>query len=202
MKIVLIVEGDTERAFLVPLRKFLSDRLPGRMPKLVASSHGGRIPKEDQLYRVVENLLKDREPADAVIALTDVYTGTGDFIDAADAKAKMRQWVGPNPKFHPHAAQYDFEAWLLPYWSKIRQLAKHYRRAPSGAPETINHQNPPAHRIQAIFEVGKCRDSYSKPRDDKKILKDEDLLIAANACPELKSFLNTILTLCGGAPIP
>jgi hypothetical protein len=83
--------------------------------------YNGRIPKEDKLRRVVENLLQGVQPAEAVIALTDIYTGTRDFEDAADAKSKMRQWVGPNPLFHPHAAQYDFEAWLLPYWTDIQK---------------------------------------------------------------------------------
>jgi hypothetical protein len=57
-----------------------------------------------------------------VIALTDVYTGTQphEFQNAEDAKKKMRQWVGDEPRFHPHAAQYDFEAWLLLYFELVR----------------------------------------------------------------------------------
>lgn len=181
------------------LREFLSKRLSGQMPKLNSHLYDGRIPKHERLRRIVENYLK--EGADAVIALTDVYTGTQDFVDAADAKAKMKQWVGDNPKFYPHVAQYDFEAWLLPFWPTIQKLARHTRRAPSGVPETINHENPPAHRIKAIFEAGKCRDSYVKPRDGMRILTENDLLVSAKACPELKAFLNTILDLCGGGII-
>jgi Domain of unknown function (DUF4276) len=147
----------------------------------------------------VENYLNE---VDAVIVLTDVYTGTRDFIDAADAKAKMARWVGQNARFYPHVAQHDFEAWLLPFWPTIQKLAKHNQNAPTGAPETINHSNPPAYRLKAIFEAGKCRDSYSKTRDAKRILEQNELLVAANACPELKAFLNTILTLCGGEVIP
>ncbi len=123
-------------------------------------------------------------------------------MDAADAKLKMKQWVGENPNFYPHVAQYDFEAWLLPFWSTIQDLAKHNQKAPSGAPETINHTKPPAYHIKAIFEAGRSRDSYSKPRDAKRILKDNDLAIAASQCPELKAFLNTILQPCQGDPIP
>jgi len=68
------------------------------------------------LRRHVDRLLRTgRTPADAVIALTDVYTGTGDFRDAEDAKTKMWEWVGENTKFFPHAAQYEFEAWLIPF---------------------------------------------------------------------------------------
>lgn len=199
MKIVILMEGQTEIAFIPALREFISSRLPGRMPKLVPQIYDGRIPKEQRLRRIVENHL--RREADAVIALTDVYTGTRDFVDAADAKAKMRQWVGDNPQFYPHVAQHDFEAWLLPFWATIQRLARHNQAVPRGAPETINHENPPAHRIKALFEKGKCRDSYVKPRDARRILKDNDLLVSANACPELKAFLNTILDLCRGEPI-
>ena len=102
VKIAIIVEGETERAFMPLLRAFLRARLAGPMPKMVAVTQKGRIPKGDALKRLVEELLTfGREPYDAVIALTDVYTGTKDFVDAADAKAKMRGWVGPNPSSIP-----------------------------------------------------------------------------------------------------
>lgn len=202
MKIALIVEGKTEKAFLPALRSYLMRTLGGRMPTLKAVPQGGRVPKEDKLKRLVENLLKEY---DAVIALTDVYTNKDpnnrDFTDAADAKNKMRHWVGDNPNFHPHAAQYDFEAWLLPYWPALQTLAKHNRNAPSGRPETVNHDKSPAYHIAELFESGKSR-SYNKERDAPKILAANDLSIAVSQCPELKSLVNTILTLCGSAALP
>ncbi len=204
MKIAVIVEGKTEKAFIHNLREYLKKRLPGNMPKLDPVPYDGRIPKDGKLKRVVENLLQGANAADCVIALTDVYTGTTppDFIDAQDAKNKMRQWVGGEPRFHPHAAQYDFEAWLLPYWPTIQKLAKHDKAAPGGNPETVNHDNPPAYRIKEIFEIGKCRDSYVKPRDAGRILRENDLSVSISQCAELKSFINTILSVCGGTIIP
>ena len=201
MKIVVLVEGATELAFKEKLIEFLRGRLVGKMPKLVFQGEGGRIPTGEKLRKVVANQFIGKAAADAVIALTDIYTGTSDFADAANAKAKMWEWVGDEPRFHPHAAQHDFEAWLLPFWPTIQRLAQHNKAAPSGTPESVNHSNPPAHRIKEIFESGKCRDSYQKPRDAKRILKDNDLLVSAKACPELKAFLNTILSLCGGEVI-
>ncbi|MGD0771260.1 MAG: DUF4276 family protein [Candidatus Solibacter sp.] len=62
-------------------------------------------------------------------------------------------------------------------------------------------QRPPSRHIQEIFRVGTCRDGYSKPRDAGRILRGKDLTVAANQCPELKAFLNTILTLSGATPI-
>lgn len=202
MKIAILMEGETEKVFLPYLREFLSQRLAGKMPKLVPHKYDGRIPKQEKLKRVVESLLRAGNPGvDHVIAITDVYTGTSDFKDAADAKSKMRNWVGANDRFHPHAAQHDFEAWLLPYWSEIQRIAGHDRTRPEGAPESVNHNSPPSSRIKEIFRIGKCRSDYVKTRDAKRILQGKDLSIAAAACPELKAFLNTILTLCGGEQI-
>jgi hypothetical protein len=171
------------------------------MPNLDMVPYDGRVPKETKLRRTVENLLSGRERADAVIALTDVYTGTQDFTDAADAKAKMRNWTGRNGNFYPHVAQHEFEAWLLPYWGEIQRVAGSNRKAPPGSPESVNHNQPPSYHIKEIFRIGASRDDYSKVRDANRILRNQDLAIAAAACPELKAFLNTILTLSGGQPI-
>lgn len=204
MKISIIVEGKTEQAFMRYLREYLETHLPGRMPKLDPFVCDGRIPKEDELNRVVEKLLHGRNAADHVIALTDVYTGTNppDFKNAADAKDKMREWVGNESRFHPHAAQHDFEAWLLPYWPTIQRLAGHNKTAPTGNPEDVNHNNPPAHRIKEIFRTGSYNKSYVKPRDAGRILRDNDLSPAIEQCSELKAFVNTILGLAGGTAIP
>lgn len=195
MKIAILVEGATEVAFREKLREFLQKRLEQKMPRLRFISQDGCIPKEKKLKKLVENLL-DNDGYDAVIALTDVYTGKNDFKDAADAKNKMKTWVGNNPKFYPHTALHDFEAWLLPYWITIQTLAKHNRSAPSGSPETVNHQKPPAYWIKDIFEVGQRKKSYNKPIDGKAILEKNDLAIAIQACPELKAFVNRIISLC------
>ena len=113
MKITIICEGKTEQAFKETLHSFLQPLLPGKMPSLRFDVHHGSIPTGDTLKRVVENLLGEtRNPSNAVIGLTDVYPG---FTDAQDAKSKMRLWVGEEPRFYPHVALHDFEAWLLPH---------------------------------------------------------------------------------------
>lgn len=201
MRIAVIVEGETERVFLPFLRSFLESRLAGRMPKFVPVPFDGRIPTDAKLKRLVERLLNDGiRSVDAVIALTDVYTGTIPplFVDASDAKAKMRTWVGQNPNFHPHAAQHDFEAWLLPYWPTIQQLAGSNHTSPGPRPEQVNHDNPPAHRLKETFRTGTRGRAYVKPRDAGRILNGQDLLVAVRQCHELKALANTILTLCGG----
>jgi hypothetical protein len=88
------------------------------------------------------------------------------------------------------------KAWLLPYWGTIQQMAKHNLSAPSGSPERVNHNNPPAERIKDIFRRGKCSRHYNKMVDGEQILKNNDLMVAIQACPELKAFVNRIISLC------
>lgn len=205
MRIAIIVEGKTEQALRAALHRFLKRRLTGPMPKLDFLPQHGRVPTGAKLKRLVERVVSgSRATADAVIALTDVYTGTlpPEFKHATDARAKMKSWVGENPRFYAHAAQFCFEAWLVPFWEDIQRLAGSNRKAPKGSPERINHTRPPSRLIQHIFRTGKRGDTYDKVVHAARILKDNDLLVAAKAFPELKAFLNTILRLCGGEAIP
>ena len=128
----------------------LHPELLGMLPDIMREAS-----RRTQFKGYVAKLLAGSNAADHVIALTDVYTGSTppEFRDAADAKAQMRRWVGNEPRFYPHAAKFDFEAWLLPYWGTIQRLAGHNMRVAAGNPETVNHNNPPAHRIKSIFEA-------------------------------------------------
>jgi hypothetical protein len=197
MKIVIMVEGRTERAFMPILRPFLESRLGGRMPRLRTQVHDGAVPTGDKLKRAVEALLTGRDPWDHVIWLTDLYPGRNLWTTAAEAKERASAWVGDTLRFHPHTACHDFEAWLLPYWPRIMQLAKTNRSAPAGPPELVNHNTPPAYWIKEAYRVGAARKDYKKAIDAAKILKDQDLMVAIRACPELKSFVNRILALSG-----
>ena len=209
MRIVLLVEGNTESFQAVSPQVFAGTPCGENAQNRHDYLRWTRT-KRRQLGRVVDKLLTGGNPADAVIALSDVYTGQRDFADAADAKAHMnaavdKKWLGNSPKFFAHVALHDFEAWLLPFWKEIQALAQHNKSSPTGQPETVNHTRPPSSHIKEIFSIGKVRSHYVKPRDARRILDDAQrsrrenvLLISANACPELKAFLNTILRLCGG----
>lgn len=194
-RIAILVEGSTEIAFKASLHKYLAQRLPaGKMPRLDFLPQNGRLPKKEKLQRQVRALFAGKAPATAVIALTDVYTGTADFRSAADAKRQMKQWVGvEETRFYPHVALHDFEAWLIPYWPDVQRLAGSNRQRPSGNPETINHDKPPAYHLIEVFRTGSKGKKYVKPRDATRILRDQDLAVSAQQCPELQALLDTIV---------
>lgn len=68
MKIAILIEGRTERAFKPFLLDFLRGQLAGRMPKLDFVPQDGGLPTNDKLKRVVEKLLQGASAADHVIA--------------------------------------------------------------------------------------------------------------------------------------
>nr|WP_204105929.1 hypothetical protein [Spirulina major] len=70
MKIAILVEGETEMAFKEKLHSFLKPILDQKMPTLKFIPQNGRIPTNDKLKRVVENLLSGKNAYQAVIALT------------------------------------------------------------------------------------------------------------------------------------
>jgi len=197
MKIIIMVEGATEGVFIPHLREYLKMKMEARMPKLVPRKYNGRIPKEKRLRTDVANYLSGKDAADYVIALTDVYTGGNphDFKNAEDAKSQMKKWVNNEPRFFPHAAQYEFEAWLLPYWDSIQKLTAHNMKCPRNNPEAVNHDKPPSHWLREIFIKGSRR-HYVKSRDAAAILRGKDLQIAVDVCTELKALVDTIVSLC------
>ncbi|MDR3158967.1 MAG: DUF4276 family protein [Zoogloeaceae bacterium] len=194
-KITIIVEGATEKVFMPTLRAYLGKRLPGKMPRLDPFPYDGPISqrKGAKLRDDVKRLLCGKDRSDAVIALSDVYP---EFSDAEDAKNKMRAWVGDEARFSPHVALYEFEAWLLPFWKTIQDLAGSERCVPGSHPEHVNHGRPPSRHLQEVFLAGRKGKAYSKTRDAKRILDGQDLAVAAKACPELQKFLDAIVCLC------
>lgn len=199
MRVAILVEGPSDTAVRELLTSFLKTRIRGRMPKIVYFPQGGRIPKGTALRRIVSQQLGH---FDFVVAITDVYTGQREFHSADDAKSQMRSWVGNEPRFFPHAAQYEFEAWLIPYWASVCRIARTTRAAPSSKPETINHGRPPSKCLEQVFRSGPLKRGYSKTRDAAAILRDQDLSIAIEACPELKALVNTLLGIVGEPEIP
>jgi len=200
VSIALMVEGATEAVLLPPLRRFLQPRLPNIMPRLRVYPSDGRLPKADILKREVQRHLAKH---DHVIALTDVYTGNDprEFRTATEAKDRMRAWVGDDARFHPHAAQHEFEAWLIPYWPQIQQLAGSPRSQPTQPPEEINHDRPPSRLLNDVFRSGRKKADFQKILHASAILRDQDLGVAARTCPNLRAFLTTILTVAGGEPL-
>lgn len=192
MTIVLLVEGKTEKALKEKLKTFLDQRTQNEgFPKVALRTKEIMTLNESRLHKRIQLELSDPN-VKAVVGLIDVYP---DFASAAKAKAFLRRIAGDEPRFYAHAAQYDVEAWLLPYWEAICQRIGVRQVPPGPHPEQVNHNNPPSKRLAALYQRARQPRKYKKAIEMEAILRDKDLTIAAKSCPELKALLNTLLKL-------
>jgi hypothetical protein len=200
MIIVLLVEGDTEQALKGHLKHFLDSRsdVEGKpRVRLQVRPVVGRS-KGAFMQRVRREL--QQPGVTAVVGLIDVYP---DYGSAAAAKDDLKEKAGHHPNFYAHAAQYDVEAWLLPFWDDICRGLGLQQRSPGHNPEQVDGVRPPSRRLMELYRLAKPRPrKYSKPKDMYEILARHDLADAAAKCPELKALLNTLLKLSGLTLLP
>lgn len=199
MIIVLLVEGATETALKNKLKSFLDERaeVEGK-PKTALRTKEIMSLNPRRLRRRVYLELRDSKVT-SVVGLIDVYP---DFASADEAKKSLRKAVGDEPRFYAHAAQYDVEAWLLPYWDIICQRLGVRKAKPGIYPEQVNLERPPSKHLNELYRTAKPPRKYIKPIEMATILRDQDLTVAANQCPELKSLLNTLLYLADLTQLP
>jgi hypothetical protein len=116
--IVLIAEGQTEQAVRPVLKAFLDARCESKgTPKVRLDPIRLKAIGSGRKLRAVAGHSLARGNVACVVALRDVYP---DFATANEAKEYLRSAMPADPRCRVHAAQYEFEAWLLPFWDDIR----------------------------------------------------------------------------------
>jgi hypothetical protein len=197
--IVLLVEGKTETTLKEVLKKFLDDQATreGR-PRVKVNTKplDTRLLNPERVRDQVALSLRDQEVV-CVVGLVDVYPR---FRSAQEAKEFLRQAASGEPKFHAHAAQFEVEAWLLPFWQDICHKLRVQRQPPGANPEQVDLQTPPSRHLSELYRL--ANRSYDKPRDAKAILQGKDLTVVASQCPEFRALLNTLLMCAGLTTMP
>jgi len=196
--IVLLAEGRTEKVLGVHLKAFLDRRadIEGK-PKVALRTKDIMNLNPRKLRGRIR--LELREPqVDGVVGLVDVYP---DFPSAQAARDFLLEAADGDPRFHAHAAQYDVEAWLLPYWDTICRRLGVRRAAPGHDPEAVDRERPPSRRLAELYRLARPRRKYVKTAEMSAILRNQDLTVSADRCPEFKALLNTLLTVAGLSPL-
>jgi hypothetical protein len=199
LKIILLVEGKTETALKGALKSFLDDRATHEgKPKIGLKTKplDSRLLDSDRVRDQVTMSFRAPE-VKCVVGLIDVYPK---FASSQEAKQFLRQAAGSEPRFHAHAAQFEVEAWLLPFWEEICRKLKVKRQPPGANPEQVDLQKPPSHHLAELFRSAKR--TYDKPRDAQAILQGKELTVVASQCPEFKALLNTLLKCAGLTSLP
>lgn len=194
---MLLVEGATELAIKAAVKAFLDERcVSAGRPKVRLTARPINLLRERELRDFATRNLA-REDVLGVVALTDVKCAgrPRQFKDASEAIAYLRGVVGEHRGFRAHAAQFDVEAWLLPYWDDICRRLGISQAPPGPKPERIDLDKPPSQRLIDLYR--RARRDYNKPRDAAAILRGKDLTVSAARCPQFKAFLDSLLELAG-----
>ena len=193
MTVVLLVEGSTEKTLTDKLKEHLDQRAESRgLPRVALRAVKIKSIEPHALGQQIRLQLQTQNTTD-VVGLIDVFPH---FTDALAAKTFLREAAeraGVNQHFYPHAAQYDVEAWLLPYWNDICRRIGVKQGPPGGNPEMVDSVRPPSYRLKELYQRVERR--YVKTIEMPAILKGKDLSIAADVCAELKGLLNTLFLL-------
>ena len=198
MSVVLLVEGKTETALRAVLKRFLDERAEAQgKPRIALRTKPMMTLNQGKLRGRIRRELSEPGVA-AVVGLIDVYP---DFASAEAAKRFLREAADDDPRFFAHAAQYEVEAWLLPFWDAICRRLR-VRQAPPGPwPEQVDLERPPSLRLGERYRRAKPPRKYIKTLEMSAILGRLGLAPAAACCPELKALLNTLLAVGDLAPL-
>ncbi|NDY55724.1 DUF4276 family protein [Desulfovibrio sulfodismutans] len=194
MKIVVLVEGDTEVKALPPFfRRWLAAGGCGHVGVVASSFRGNdnylkEYAKKARLFLAVKDVI-------GVIGLLDLYglkhpqalTGT-----MAQRYKNMQGELEKNVAgvFRQHFAVHELEAWLLSdpdlFDSPLRP------KLPKKSPEKVNFDMLPAKVLEKHYPTVLGRD-YKKTTDGVTLFQKLDPAVAAAKCPYLKALLEDLL---------
>lgn len=199
MKIVLLVEGETEKYLPPFLKCWLDSKTPAPVAIRVVNLQGAANYLKDFARRARIEL--SEAGAAAVVGLIDFYGSGLAYPDGTTdqkygwAQRSLQSLVG-DPRFRQHFALHETEAWLF----SQPQIFPHdvAKELPRKDPETINLQNPPSRILKEIYQR-KLKTKYAKPTEGAKLFRKLDPELAASRCPHLKLLLDDLLDLASVA---
>ncbi|AKT38479.1 DUF4276 family protein [Chondromyces crocatus] len=199
MKVVLFVEGTTEKALPAFFKKWLDPRLPRPIGFKVVRFEGW-AEYDREIERKVELNLSGKKAADVVLGLglLDLYGPTiyPRGLATADerydwGKAHFEKRVD-HPRFRQHFAAHETEAWLLSDPSILPPAVANALPGRCAQPETVNFDEPPAKLLERLYRE-KLRRGYKKVIDGMNLFAALSPDTAHARCPRFRAMLDEML---------
>lgn len=201
MKLVLFVEGHTEKALPEVFKRWLDPQLPRPVGIKVVRFEGWRDYYGEIAKKVALNLSgKTGADVAGAVGLLDLYGPTFYPPEKSTpddryrwAKAHIEQKVN-HPKFRQHFAVHETEAWLLSQPSLLPPKVRDALPGKCQKPEAVNFDEPPAKLLDRLYSQ-KLRTGYKKVIDGKNLFARLDPEVARAKCPMLGLLLDEMLDL-------
>lgn len=201
MKFALYVEGYTERALSLFMKRWLDSKLSHRIEVKPVRFKGCG----DYLSNFAQRAKRDLDSGRviAVIGLLDLYGAALRFphnssIDAKYnwAKAELERQV-EHSRFRQHFAVHETEAWLLSDPSIFPAAIRPRMEKFADRPESVDFQDPPAKLLRHLYAAA-GRD-YMKVTDGAALFGKLNPEVACARCPHLNLLLSDMLVLATAA---
>lgn len=204
MKIVLFVEGHTEKALPEFLKRWLDPRLPQPIGIKPVRFEGWRD-FYDEISKKVELNLTGKAGKDVVgaVGVLDLYGPTIYPVDKTTAheryawgKQHLEAKVS-HPRYRQHFAVHETEAWLLSSPSILPAEVRAALPGKCAKPETVNFDTPPAKLLDRLYR-DRLRRGYRKVIDGTNLFRALDPSVAYEKCSHLKLLLDDMLAMASG----
>ncbi|WP_300160727.1 DUF4276 family protein [Solidesulfovibrio sp.] len=198
MKIILLVEGETEQKALPEFfRRWLQGRHVDPLPAISAVNAEGCGNHIKECARRTELHLKNPDVV-AVFGLLDVYGANNipGHCRTVDEKCDylrqlLEREVG-SPKFRQHFAVHELEAWLLSDPTIFPPAVRKGLPAKAARPETVNSTEPPSKLLERLYRKATKRE-YKKRVDGHTLFTRLDPNLAYAKCKALAALLDDML---------
>ena len=199
MKIVLLMEGWTEKQLPEFFKRWLDPQLPRSVGIQPVRFEGNPHFLKDFAGKTAFHL--QREDTIAVFGLLDLYGLKLEYPKHSDRDQKIkfaREYVtnkiapADRPRFRQHFAVHETEAWFLsePRLFQSITLPKQCER-----PEDVNFDEPPAKLLDRLFSQGREGRGYMKTTMARNLLPKLDPSVVYRKCPNFKSMMDDMLAM-------
>jgi hypothetical protein len=193
---VLFVEGKTETYLPQFFQRWLAPpRVPARIGIKAVDLRGVANYRREIRKRALVALAES--DVIGAVGLIDFYASglqypAGEVRHQYDWAQKTIQTEVDNPRFRQHFAVHETEAWLLSEPERFPAAVQEH--LPKGAPESVNHRNPPSRVISNLYQ-SKLQRPYRKPTEGARLFAKLDPDRAYDRCPHLKLLFDDMLDL-------
>ena len=196
MKIVLLIEGWTEKELPSFLKRWLDPQLPQPIGIQSVRSEGANHFLENVAIKTSLHL--SNSDTVAVFGLLDLYGLILNYPRHAERDQKIafarkhivsRVAPADRPRFRQHFAVHETEAWFL---SDPRLFPTITLPASCAYPEDVDFGEPPAKLLDRLFSQGKGR-SYKKTTMARNLIPKLDPTLVYQKCPNFKRMMDEML---------
>lgn len=199
MKIVLLVEGWTEKELPPFLKRWLDSQLPQPVRIQPVRFEGNAHYLDNVANKTRFHLSSD--DTIAVFGLLDLYGLKFDYPKHADrdqkiahARAEIMRRIpeADRLRFRQHFAVHETEAWLL---SDPRLFPTLKLPASSARPEDVDFDEPPSKLLDRLFSQSRDGRGYKKTTMARTLLPKLDPALVYQKCPNFKLMMDEMLML-------